>query len=210
MVWLPCPALASPQHKNFPANMSFSPAHYDGEPCMQVVIRSEKHSADLEQKVREASRQDIATGLYNRHYFLQLLDSAAERSMQTQQPNSLAYIKIDNYSDLEATFGVVSIELLVVELAKLLTQQLNPDSQIARFSDAVFCVLVPNSTPEQHKSELDDLIKKVSTQLFDIDGRTAQTTLSAGLASLNETLLSPLRSLSARNTAPSNCLKAMG
>ena len=190
VVTFSCTGVTTAQ-ENFPANMSFSPAHYDGEPCMQVVIRSEKHSADLEQKIHKANSQDITTGLYNRHYFIQLLNNATERSMQTQQPSSLAYIKIDNHSDLEATFGVLNIDLLVIELAKLLTQALNPDSQIARFSDAVFCVLLPNSTPEQHKFELDNLIQKVSTQLFDIDGRTAQTTLSAGLVSLNDNSSQP-------------------
>src|SRR3989338_8468542 len=36
--------------QSFPAQMSFSPAPYDGEPCIQVVIRAETGNAELEEK----------------------------------------------------------------------------------------------------------------------------------------------------------------
>lgn len=191
---LSCTGVTTAQ-ESFPAHMSFSPAHYDGEPCMQVVIRGENHSAELEQKLYEVNSQDLTTGLYNRQYFLQLLDSAAERSLNTQQPSSLAYIKIDNYADLEALLGITGIDLFLAELANTVRQQLNPDSQIARLSDDVFSVLLADRTPEQHKTELLDLLKKVASQLFDINGRTAQTTFSIGLASLNENSSQPEEAL---------------
>jgi hypothetical protein len=68
--------------------MNFSPASYDGEPCIQVVIRAETGSAELEEKLREISSQDLVTGLFNRSHFNELLDAAAERAVKASQPSS--------------------------------------------------------------------------------------------------------------------------
>ena len=171
---------------NFQANMSFSPAQYDGEPCVQVVIRAANDNAELEEKLREISSQDLVTGLYNRQHFLELLDNAADRAIKNGQPASLAYIKIDHYSSLQADLGLAGIDLFLAQLADLLRQQLSPESHIARFSDDAFSVLTPDTTPEQHEAELVNLLKKTEAQLFDINGRTAQSTLAIGVACLNE------------------------
>ncbi len=69
---------------SFKARMHFSPATYDGEPCIQVVIRAENDSAEL-QKLREISTQDPITGLHNRNHFTELVDSAVERAVNAGQ-----------------------------------------------------------------------------------------------------------------------------
>ncbi len=170
----------------FQASISFSPAYYDDEPCVQVVIRVAHDNAELEEKLREISSQDIVTGLYNRQYFLELLDTAAERAVKSGQPSSLAYIKISHYAALQTEHGIAGIDLLLADMANVLRQQLSQGSQIARFADDVFTVLIPNLTPEQSQAELLALMKKVETQLFDISGRTVQTSLTIGVAGLNE------------------------
>ncbi|UTW09463.1 EAL domain-containing response regulator [Pseudomonas benzenivorans] len=170
----------------FPARMSFSPASYDGEPCIQVVIRGEVGNAELEEKLREISSQDLVTGLYNRNHFLGLMDAAAERAVKAGQPASLAYIRVDHYASLLAEVGLAGIDLLLTDLASLLRAHFPGDAQLARFGDDVFTVLQPGLTPEQSQASLTSLLKKVESHLFDISGRTAQTTLSIGIAGLSE------------------------
>ena len=172
--------------QRFQAKMFFSPAQYDGEPCVQVVIRITNGKAELEEKLREISSQDLVTGLYNRQHFLERLDTAAERAVNAGQPASVAYIKIDHYMALQADLGLAGIDILLADLANTLRQHLTSNSQIARFADNAFSVLRSDVTPEQFKPELLNLIKKVELQLFDINGRTAQTTLSIGVAGLSE------------------------
>ena len=171
---------------SFQARMNFSPATYDGEPCIQVVIRGEVGNAELEEKLREISSQDLVTGLYNRNYFLELMDAAAERAVNVGQPASLAYIRVDQYAGLLAEVGLAGIDLLLTDLANLLRAHFAGEAQLARFGDDVFTVLQPGLTPEQSQEGLTALLKKVESHLFDISGRTAQTTLSIGVAGLNE------------------------
>ena len=172
--------------ESFKANINFSAAQYDGEPCVQVIIRADNDNAELEEKLREISSQDVVTGLYNRQHFLELLDTAAERAINIGQPASVAYIKVDHYATLQTDLGIVGIDTLLAALANILREQLSAESQIARFADDVFSVLVPDSTPEQDEEQLLALMKKAEAQLFDINGRTAQTSLTVGMAGLSE------------------------
>lgn len=170
----------------FSARMSFSPATYDGEPCIQVVIRAETDNAQLEEKLREVSSQDLVTGLYNRAHFLDLMDGAVERAVTASQPASFAYILLDRAQTLQLNLGVASIDLLLADLGNLLRNHFPQEAQLARFSDDVFAVLLPGQAPDDTQGLLGNLLKKIEGHLFDIHGRTAQVTLSVGIAGLDE------------------------
>jgi diguanylate cyclase (GGDEF)-like protein/PAS domain S-box-containing protein len=172
--------------QTFQARMSFSPATYDSEPCIQVVIRAETGNAELEEKLREISSQDLVTGLFNRSHFLELMDAAADRAVNAGQPATLSYIRLDRYSSLLAETGLAGIDLLLTDLANLLRQHFGDEAQLARFGDDVFAALQPGKTPEQAESELKALLKKVESHMFDVSGRTVQSSLSIGVAGLNE------------------------
>ncbi len=172
--------------EKFEAKINFSPAAYDGEPCVQAVIRTGNDSMELEQKLKAISNQDLITGLYNRQRFLELLNSASERAVKQEENASLAYIKLDGYSRLISELGITGIDHLLADLAQTLRQSLDKKNQLARLADNVFCALLPNATPEQHQPQLASLLQLVANKLYAIDGRTAQTTLSIGVAPISE------------------------
>ncbi|MCY1204304.1 diguanylate cyclase (GGDEF) domain protein [compost metagenome] len=173
--------------QSFQARMNFSPASYDGEPCIQVVIRAETGSAELEEKLREISSQDLVTGLFNRSHFNELLDAAAERAVKASQPSSLAYIRVARYSSLLAEVGIAGVDLLLTDLANLLRAHFAGDAQLARYGDDVLGVLQQGITPEQAAESLQNLLKKIDIHLFDVSSRTVQVSLCIGVAGLNET-----------------------
>jgi diguanylate cyclase (GGDEF)-like protein/PAS domain S-box-containing protein len=170
---------------SFKASMHFSPASYDGEPCIQAVIRAESDNAELE-KLREISSQDLVTGLYNRNHFLESLDGAVERAVNAGKSSSLAYIRIDRFASLQAEIGLGDSDRLLAELAQLLRTQFTEQAELARFSDDAFAVLMAEATPKQLEQPLTELLRKVEGHLFDVGGRTIQTSLSIGVAALDE------------------------
>lgn len=171
--------------KTFPVNINFSPAMYDGEPCVQVVLRTDQQGAELEQKLKVLNTLDQLTGLYNRQHFIDLLNNAAERSIHSGEQASLAYISIDRFASLSAELGLAGTDGLLVEVSRAI-KQLSPDAQLARISDAVICILKPAATPEQHAPELNKLLETVAGKLFEVGTRTVQTTLSIGVAAMTE------------------------
>ena len=182
---LSCTGL-KPDGQHFQARMTFSPATYDGEPCIQVVIRAESDNAELEEKLREISSQDLVTGLFNRTHFLELMDAAAQRAVKDGQVASLGYIRIDRYNEIINEVGLAGIDLLLTDLAGMLRNHFGDSAQLARFGDDVFTALLPGVDPQQIHEPLIELLKKTESHLFDITGRTVQTTLSIGVAGLSE------------------------
>ena len=169
----------------FNARMTFSPATYDGEPCTQVVIRVENDNAELEEKLREISSQDLVTGLFNRAHFLELLDQAVERAVKSNAPATLGLLRIDHYANLLGEIGLADCDLLLADCAQLLRQHFGEQAQLARFADDSFAVLLTGQPP-QVEATLHALLKKVESHLFEINGRTVQITLGIGAAGLDE------------------------
>ncbi len=171
--------------KQFRARMTFSPATYDGEPCTQVVIRVENDNAELEEKLREISSQDLVTGLFNRVHFLELLDQAVGRAVNGGTPATFALLRIDRYANLIGEIGLADSDLLLADCAQLLRQHFGSGAQLARFADDSFAVLLPGPAA-QAEQDLRSLLKKIEGHLFEIAGRTVQITFSIGAAGLDE------------------------
>lgn len=193
------------KNEEFSAKINFSPAIYDGERCIQVVIRTDSDNAELEQKLKAMSSQDLVTGLYNRQRFLELLSSAVEQAVSSGENASLAYIKIDDHTRHTAELGIAGIDLLLADLAQVIRQTLGKETQLARLADNVFCALKPGTSPAQQQPELESLLEAVANKLFDISGRTAQVTLSIGAAVISETTSKPAEVLDrARRSSEEN------
>lgn len=165
----------------FGANMNFSPATYDGEPCIQVVIRRETTHMDA-----PAANEDLVTGLFNRHYFIDLMDQALEHVTQSGKVSSLILMRVDRQSALLASIGIAGMDMLLADLANILRAHFAENVLLARFSDDAFAALLPDQPPEKTEALLRELLKQVETHLFDADGRTVQLTLSIGVAALDE------------------------
>jgi len=172
--------------QSFTAKMAFSQASWQGEQCTQVIIRSDTGNAKLEAKLREISRRDLTTGLYNQAYFLKLLEEAGTASASRNTPSVVAYLRIDHYSDLLSTIGLSGVEKLVLALSELLAAHFTKDTILARFSDNAFSLLQNGATAAQLEVKLEQLLKEVQNRLFDIGGRTVQASLSIGLIGLEQ------------------------
>ncbi len=172
----------------FTAQIHFSPATYDGEPCIQVAIRVDNDNAELEEKLREVSNQDPVTGLPNRNRFVEIVEETSQALFKQNKPASLAFIRIDRFSSVQAEIGLTDADQLLCLLAKLLRDKVGAEAALARFGDDQFTILWPGISPEQAQEGLTSLLKQVEGHLFEVAGRTVQITLSIGIAGLDKRL----------------------
>ncbi|SFR52668.1 diguanylate cyclase/phosphodiesterase [Marinobacter daqiaonensis] len=166
--------------------MTVSAATYDGEACVQVVIQPERNDVELQEKIREISNQDLLTGLYNRQHLMERLTSTIATAGEKNETGALAYIGIDRFATLKNELGIAVTDLLLRDLAALLEKHTEEDMVLARLSDDAFCLLaLPYE--EQSMARLAETIRKaVEDHLFDIEGRSAQMTVSIGVAAITE------------------------
>ncbi len=175
----------------FPIMLSFSPAHYDGEPCTQVVIRAETASADFEERFKAMASHDLVTGLFNRSWFQEQLDRVSEQAVHHSQPSSLIYLSVDGFNTLQADIGIGGADLLLADLAQLLRGSFPEPALLARFSDDAFSAVIEGKEPDALTGQLNTLLKQIETTLFEANGRTVQITASIGVACISETQPEP-------------------
>lgn len=166
--------------------MSVSAATYDGELCTQIVIQPEHSDAELEEKIRQISSQDLLTGLFNRQYLMDALGQAIAKAGKDNQTGALAYVALDNFMSLKGQVGIAGADLMLGDLATLLKEQTPENMILARLSDDAFCLLCQPCEEKTMAELCQALCKKVEDHLFDINGRTVQLTLSIGVAAITE------------------------
>jgi len=167
-------------------NMTVSAATYDGELCTQIVLQPEQNDAELEEKIRQISSQDLLTGLYNRQYLMDALGKTVALAGKDNQTGAMAYISIDSFMAMKSQVGIAGSDLMLGDLANLLSEQTPEGYTLARLSDDAFCLL---SHPCEEKAMADvceSICKKVEDHLFEINGRTVQITVSIGVAAITE------------------------
>ncbi|RDH90993.1 MAG: GGDEF domain-containing protein [endosymbiont of Seepiophila jonesi] len=158
--------------KEFSAQLSFSPASIDGEPCTQLVIRDQTNDRQLEDKLRLLSTQDSHTGLYNRQHFLSILEETTSQQQDQDSPtHSLLYITLDNFQEIRNSAGIAASDSVLNEVADILTGLTHTDDLLARFGDHTFTLL----TPLADRQEVESLAVRICTE---IDAREYTETAS--------------------------------
>ncbi len=166
--------------------MSVSAATYDGEACTQIVLQPEHGDAELEEKLRQISSQDLLTGLYNRQYLMDSLAEAIANAGKNNETGALAYIALDNFTSMKAQVGISGADLLLGDLANLLKEQAGDEFSLARLSDDAFSLLRQPCDDKTMADHAERIRKAVEDHLFDINGRTVQLTVSIGVAAITE------------------------
>ncbi|WP_273204889.1 GGDEF domain-containing response regulator [Marinobacter subterrani] len=166
--------------------MSVSAATYDGEACTQIVLQPEHSDAELEEKLRQISSQDLLTGLYNRQYLMDSLAEAISHAGKNNESGALAYIALDNFMSMKSQVGISGADLLLGDLANLLKEQAGDDLALARLSDDAFSLLCQPCDEKVMADHAERIRKAVEDHLFDINGRTLQLTVSIGVAAITE------------------------
>ncbi|MBN7771126.1 GGDEF domain-containing response regulator [Marinobacter daepoensis] len=182
---LNCTARRSDDHE-LNVTMSVSAATYDGEACTQIVLQPEHSDAELEEKLKQISNQDLLTGLYNRQYLMGALAQTVATAGKENQTGALAYIALDNFLSIKSQIGISGADLLLGDLATLLREQVDDDITLARLSDDAFCIMCLPCNEASMETLCEQIRKAVDDHLFDINGRTVPLTVSIGVAAITE------------------------
>jgi diguanylate cyclase (GGDEF)-like protein/PAS domain S-box-containing protein len=185
----------------FNAVMEFSNASIEGEPCTQIMIRSQAVDKDLEKKLKFLSKQDLLTGLFNRQYFMEELERAATEAAAGSAPSAVFYIEPDNFKAIKERVGIAGADLVLSDVATVLRKQVDDAAVVARFADTAFTVLLKDSDLEAVKAQAEKIRSAVENHIADVSGTSVATTCSIGLSLVGETTQSAQEPLSQADLA---------
>jgi diguanylate cyclase (GGDEF)-like protein len=167
-------------------SMSLSSATWEEEPCTQIVIRPKQDNAELAEKLKQISSQDLLTGLYNRQFFMEELSSAIDECVKTKQNGALLYISLDDFVKQKSEIGLAGADLILSDIANILRRHASESDIVARLSDDTFGLILQGIDDKTALSKSESLRKAIEDHLSEVSGKTVQVTCSIGIALITE------------------------
>jgi multidomain signaling protein FimX len=169
--------------------MEVSNAIFDEEPCIQFLARGrQSDSAELEAQLDRIKHLDMTTGFYNRQYLVNRLLQNVNAAANSNSTHALLTVEIDDFEEkIRPDVGVAGSDQVLENIATVIKNHCPSADTLARFGDNVFSILLTDTNADSALKLAEGLCKKVEEHVIDVDGRTLQTTLSIGVALINET-----------------------
>jgi len=167
------------------SSLHLSPATYDGEQCTQVIFKALTSDSELEDRIREISSQDLLTGLFNRQYYIEQLDSAVDQVANGQEEQIMLYIAIDHFSQIRSEAGISNADLILGDLAALVKEIVGDQHLLSRFGDDVFALLFKGNQQDA-TTKAEEIRERVEKHMSEISGKSYHLTVSIGLAAITE------------------------
>ena len=172
--------LHKPGGEDFNGEMEFSHAHFDDEPCLQIIIR--KEDINLEEQLKLLSQKDQLTGLFNRQYCINNLETIITDCEKGKYEAALLEIHIDNFENIKDSVGVVGSDQYIAEAAKALNSVIRDEDILSRYTHKSFTVISTKQDATSTESYAKELQKTIFSLSTTIAGKNISTTCSIGIA----------------------------
>jgi diguanylate cyclase (GGDEF)-like protein/PAS domain S-box-containing protein/putative nucleotidyltransferase with HDIG domain len=137
-------------------------------------------------RLQELATTDGLTGLVNRRRFLEKVEAEVALTRRHGHPLSLIMIDVDQFKNVNDTYGHAFGDRALCEVAKLLQHEARETDIVARYAGDEFMILMPSTDDHEAVSAAERIRKKMARRLISDGKRTAQVTLSAGIAAVAE------------------------
>lgn len=150
--------------------------------AMGLVLMT-KEQADV--RNHTLAMQDDLTGLNNRRSIQQALTRQIALARRSQRPLALLLIDIDHFKQINDTFGHLSGDKALRDVALCLRERLRAQDMVGRWGGEEFIALLPDTDAMGAGALAEDLRVAIEQASFSaIDGQPLAMTISIGLHAL--------------------------
>jgi diguanylate cyclase (GGDEF)-like protein len=149
--------------------------HYD-------IKRLQEELRISNRRLEELSNTDDLTKLYNRRYFMELMELEFQRAQRYESSLSFVMIDIDNFKNFNDTYGHLLGDRILYEVAQLLRETLRVHDIVGRYGGEEFGMLMPETdtsgalvVAERYRKSVEEFV------LFEGD-KELRITISLGVA----------------------------
>ena len=155
------------------------------------MVSLQRENLDLTVKNRalsEVSSRDALTGLYNRWYVIEKLDSEINRSMRHGSPMAVLMLDIDHFKKVNDTYGHGVGDQVLKSVGKLLRDSCRVYDVPGRYGGEEFCILLPETRVDNTTVVAERIRTRIEAQPMAFGESSFSVTASIGIAGLDETL----------------------
>lgn len=116
----------------------------------RLLVDLQEAHTQLKVHAREMSQRAVTdglTGLYNHTYFHQRIDEELSRAERYHRPLALLMLDLDGFKTYNDTFGHPKGDLILAEVARLITSSVRKVDVVCRYGGEEFAVILPETGP---------------------------------------------------------------
>jgi diguanylate cyclase (GGDEF)-like protein len=193
--------VTNPSGTEFKVELTFSAAKFEGEDCIQMVMREKDGNALLKEELNRLRHIDELTQLANRKAFTEHLDGFIEENRTSEVSSAVFYVEPDDIESLQRDLGVNGMDSFIADLAQVIQRCIGADDLAARFSDHGFAILARHTDKMGVQDVGDCVVQSFSNHIVELEGKTITASCSAGMATLGTLTHSADEVLSQAHTA---------
>ena len=178
--------LRNAESTEFKGEMEFSTASIDGEPCIQIIIRTQADNKHLEEQLALLSQTDSITGLYNRQYFIDSMEEAVKKAIEGKVNAAALLIHLDNFNDIKQSAGVVGADQFLNEISRKFEDIINNDDVLAHFEGNTFSIIAFDQTAESIDAYAKIISDAVQNHIANINDLSLNTTCTIGVSLIDK------------------------
>jgi len=136
----------------------------------------------LQAELREQAIHDPLTGLFNRRYLTETLVRELSRAERENSSLSMIMSDIDNFKNINDTYGHLVGDKFLVEIANLMNNNLRGSDIICRYGGEEFLAVLPCTTLETAAQRAEEIRTKCAEIIIQHEGVELKLTISSGVA----------------------------
>ncbi len=171
-------------------NFRHVPVLDEGELSGIISIRDLTRAYEL---LTVDANTDSLTGLPNRRCFLDTLGREIRRSQRHAHPLSLAMIDVDEFKEINDTYGHDAGDKVLQSLAQLFVKEFRDYDLFGRLGGEEFAVIFPDTEMNGAKISCERLLEKVRTTQTEVNSEQICCTVSIGLTELRPDIIDLLQ-----------------
>jgi two-component system, cell cycle response regulator len=159
------------------------------EQVIQAAVAALEKAYELETAVegqehlRHLAETDALTGCFNRRALMEKLEQEMDRAARYATMLTCMMIDIDNFKQINDTYGHLVGDRVLKQLANLLRREQRSVDIVARYGGEEFVVLLPETTITESRNFAERILRRVAGHDFGEAGQPVRVTISIGVAS---------------------------
>jgi diguanylate cyclase (GGDEF)-like protein len=159
------------------------------EELEQRMLTLQRENLDLIVKNRllsEVSSRDALTGLYNRWFVIEKIDSEMNRALRHGSPMSLLMLDIDHFKRVNDTWGHGAGDQVLQAIAKLLRDSCRVYDVPGRYGGEEFCIVLPETKPGNTGVVAERIRSRLASTELPCGDTSVIMTASIGIAGMDD------------------------
>ncbi len=159
---------------------------FEDEPSLQIMVRPVVGNIAQQKRQKNQESLDLLTNLLNRSAIHTQIDRAIAKGVYEQVNSASILLKLEEFQEFSILNGKSAANLLLADVARLISDNTPIDTVIGHLGDAEFMILLSKDTEYAQEQFLLELTTSLNSALHRISPQGVILNFSAGIAIINE------------------------